>query len=573
EEQRIQAELEAARQREAEARRQREEEKERRRKAKEEEEQRRKEAAEAAARQRQEEEERQRAAEEAARQQAEAQRKRQEEEARLVAEAERLRAEAEARRKAEEKERLRLEAEEQRKREEEEKRQRAAAAAEQAKRREEEEARQRAEAERQAEEQRRREAAAAALLARAEEERRREREASIKQEEARRLAAAEPAAGDASTAIVNEPLEESDGLAGVSAPAASDRVLPGGTYENLTRETQAHTETTQHTHTDDIPAGTPAPDDSPLFTPLAKPDTSSALRLGIAAVVVLFIAVTGASLLLWSKMPSSSNQDGGNPTPGPSPTSTPTSARDILIPGGTFLMGRNDVDPASEEHGNEFPAHAVPVDPFYMDLTEVTNAEYAEFVRETNHRVPKDDELAQLGKTEEKDWKPWIDRQPPAGQEQWPVRNVSVEDAKAFAAWRSKRDSEEYRLPTEEEWEFAARSGNATYLYPWGPEWSVERANIETGLPKPVGSYPKGINAWGILDLIGNASEWTSSANTIYKDNKKLQVNLEKRNRLIRRGGNYQDKLNDNVTAAFRTGFAPTKRYATTGFRLVRDAQ
>jgi len=78
-----------------------------------------------------------------------------------------------------------------------------------------------------------------------------------------------------------------------------------------------------------------------------------------------------------------------------------------------------------------------------MDQHRMTNAEYAEFVARTNYEAPPD----------------WINRKPLAGQEQWPVVNVSAKDAEAFAAWRSKRDGVAYRLPTEDEWEFAARNG------------------------------------------------------------------------------------------------------------------
>ena len=78
-----------------------------------------------------------------------------------------------------------------------------------------------------------------------------------------------------------------------------------------------------------------------------------------------------------------------------------------------------------------------------MDRTEVSNTEYAEFVNETNHAAPGH----------------WAGNKPPFGQELWPVVNVSFDDATAFAAWRSKRDGVTYRLPTEQEWEYAARNG------------------------------------------------------------------------------------------------------------------
>ncbi len=112
-------------------------------------------------------------------------------------------------------------------------------------------------------------------------------------------------------------------------------------------------------------------------------------------------------------------------------------------------MGRNDGPP------QERPAHPVTVKTFFLDRNEVVNGEYAEFVRETNNPAPSH----------------WPNGKPVFGQENWPVVNVSVDDALKFAKWRSKRDSVTYRLPREDEWEYAARGGDQNYLYPWGNNW------------------------------------------------------------------------------------------------------
>ena len=100
---------------------------------------------------------------------------------------------------------------------------------------------------------------------------------------------------------------------------------------------------------------------------------------------------------------------------------------------------------------------------------------------------------------------------PPVGQELLPVSNIAYEDVLAFADWRSKRDSVTYRLPTEEEWEYAARNGEKDNLYPWGNTWEAGRAAIQeagVGAPQAVGTYPQGMNTWGVLDLVGNVWEW-----------------------------------------------------------------
>jgi serine/threonine-protein kinase len=214
-------------------------------------------------------------------------------------------------------------------------------------------------------------------------------------------------------------------------------------------------------------------------------------------------------------------------------------------------MGRNNGTP------QEMPAHPVSVGPFMMDKTEVTNAEYAVFVRETNHTPPVN----------------WAGTKPPFGQELWPVVNVSLEDANAFAAWRSQRDGVQYRLPTESEWEYAARNGDKNDLYPWGSNWDEKNAVLKEATPSPVGSHPAGRNRWGVSDLIGNVWEWTSSKVSVYPGNPATipphMVDL-----VAIKGGCYvSDPANPEkpVSAAMRDFIPATTRNTLLGFRLVRN--
>jgi serine/threonine-protein kinase len=270
---------------------------------------------------------------------------------------------------------------------------------------------------------------------------------------------------------------------------------------------------------------------------------------GVVIVVIFLIGVAGASLYIWLKSSTT--------TSSASNTKSAVKAELVAIPGGTFMMGRNNVSQDSKYY-NEYPAHLVTVAPFYMDKTEVTNAEYAQFVHETNYGAPPH----------------WQNNEPPAGQEQWPVTNVSFTDALAFAAWRSKRDGVQYRLPTEEEWEFAARGGSKNYLYPWGEQWRDGMANVGSDSLKPVGSYPQGASPWGVQDLIGNVWEWTASNVSSYAGNKGLPIEPEKQQWYITRGGSYKDKTPDEqgITATRRTASTPTMKREITGFRLVRKA-
>src|SRR5690606_13946509 len=107
------------------------------------------------------------------------------------------------------------------------------------------------------------------------------------------------------------------------------------------------------------------------------------------------------------------------------------------------------------------------------------------------------------------------------GTELMPVRYVTYNDAVNFAKWRSARDGVHYRLPTEAEWEYAARNGGKNNLYPWGDEWNENNAvmAISDSEPVEVGSKPAGAIAWGVVDLIGNVWEWTGSELALYPGN------------------------------------------------------
>ncbi|MDX6288833.1 MAG: eukaryotic-like serine/threonine-protein kinase [Blastocatellia bacterium] len=221
----------------------------------------------------------------------------------------------------------------------------------------------------------------------------------------------------------------------------------------------------------------------------------------------------------------------------------------VDITPGLFQMGRNDSLPTEE------PAHEVTVKAFSMDKNEVTNAEYARFVREANYAPPPQ----------------WGSLTAPVGQELLPVSNVSYEDAVAFAEWRSKRDSATYRLPTEEEWEYAARNGDKENLYPWGNTWAPGRAATQeagVGKEQPVGTYPQGGNRWGVQDLIGNVWEWTSSKASLYPGSPLKLPDVQK-GWIVARGGSYSSQAN-KVSATMRDWFAPNYKNPVLGFRLVK---
>lgn len=288
------------------------------------------------------------------------------------------------------------------------------------------------------------------------------------------------------------------------------------------------------------------------------PTTKKTSLLVIGAVVVmLVVAGLGIGGYFLVKTPVSSPGTVAPTTnPGNAPISSTQQSAFIEIPGGTFQMGRND-GPLQER-----PSHAATVNTFFMEPTEVTNAQYAEFVREANHQPPPY----------------WQNGRPIFGQELWPVVYVSVDDAKAFAAWRSKRDNTDYRLPTEQEWEYAARSGDQNYLFPWGETWGDAKAKavVQEEFPRAVGSLPEGKNRWGVNDLIGNVWEWTSTPIELYQGNEEAQFSSQYKGWIVKRGGSFISDPQDKkapITSAYRD-FAPASTKAPTiGFRLVRSAQ
>ncbi|MFN7945835.1 MAG: SUMF1/EgtB/PvdO family nonheme iron enzyme [Blastocatellia bacterium] len=244
------------------------------------------------------------------------------------------------------------------------------------------------------------------------------------------------------------------------------------------------------------------------------------------------------------------------PSPTPVPDPVPPEGM-VYIKGGDFRMGRDDGDNIDK------PSTPVTVRPFFIDLTEVTNEEYQKFLdARPEYPAPP----------------LWKDRHFPAGEEKMPVTDVSWDDASAYAAWAGKR------LPTEEEWEFAAR-GTDNLLYPWGMEWLPGRANVsESKNDKrrlmPVGSFPDGASPFKLLDMVGNAWEWTDSDLKAYPGGKlDIPAGFEHVKMKIIRGGSFEVPGKD-ATVTLRAGWPASRQdwpqkikpdYSQTSFRCAKD--
>ena len=285
------------------------------------------------------------------------------------------------------------------------------------------------------------------------------------------------------------------------------------------------------------------------------PQKRSRLPLVLGLCVLLLIGGGVGGFFIFRPHPPAPPKQSGSSNAGER-EAPPIKAQLLDIPGGTFQMGRNDGPPT------EVPAHAVTVAGFAMDKTEVTNAEYAQFIREANHAPPEQ----------------WGSIKAPVGEELLPVSNISYEDAVAFAAWRSKRDGVTYRLPTEEEWEYAARNGDKDNFYPWGNTWqSGHAATAESGVgtAQAVGTYAQGMNRWGVLDLVGNVWEWTSSKASLYKGDTEERL-AQQKDWIVIRGGGYASSAKGAfppgpVSSTIRTWVAPNYKNPFLGFRLVKS--
>ena len=201
---------------------------------------------------------------------------------------------------------------------------------------------------------------------------------------------------------------------------------------------------------------------------------------------------------------------------------------------------------------------------FEITRTPITNAQYAAFVAATGHRAPQVDEVT---------WKSyrlihpysrtrrhaWLKGKPPAGRADHPVVLVSHGDAMAYAAWLSAVTGSKWRLPSELEWEKAAR-GREGGTFPWGRDWDPKRLNSHDQGPfdtLPVGRFESGASPYGLLDAAGQVYEWTSSPGN--------------KGRFLVKGGSWDDSGCGVCRPAARHGRPADIKHILIGFRLVRE--
>jgi formylglycine-generating enzyme required for sulfatase activity len=217
-----------------------------------------------------------------------------------------------------------------------------------------------------------------------------------------------------------------------------------------------------------------------------------------------------------------------------------------LIPAGEFIMGSNKDKFASPEHKVNLPA-------YYMDVYEVTFEQWIKFLTESKYPA-------------ESDWQRYFT----VGREEYPVANLTLDDAKAYAKWAGKR------IPTEAEWEKAGR-GPDGFLYPWGNTWDPTKTNTgEWGKADTVrvGERKLDRSPYGIQDMMGNVQEWTVDELKPYPGSKYRNEEAFKRGYYVARGASYVmwPSRGGGMFLYSRSAYFPKAQYGI-GFRCVKDAE
>jgi iron(II)-dependent oxidoreductase len=225
----------------------------------------------------------------------------------------------------------------------------------------------------------------------------------------------------------------------------------------------------------------------------------------------------------------------------------------VLIPAGPFIMGYDKRWP------DEGPSHTVNLGDFYIDQFEVTNAQYAEFVNATHRKPPSY----------------WGSGRFPPEKAKHPVVMVNWYDARDFCQWADKR------LPTEQEWEKAAR-GTDGRVFPWGNTYDISKSNSpqrwkalgQPGDTLPVGSFPEGKSPYGVYDIAGNVWEWTESWYLPHPGNTHPTENYGHKYK-VAKGGSWKDcsfyRCGLSGPTFNRGFFEPKTTTRSFGFRCARN--
>ena len=253
----------------------------------------------------------------------------------------------------------------------------------------------------------------------------------------------------------------------------------------------------------------------------------------------------------------------------------------VAVPEGAFIEGSDRaereaayrLDEAAYGHSrtrewkwyeNEPPRREAQSGAYEITRTPITNRQYLAFVEASGHRAPDVDPATWQGyglihPYQRTRRHAWTDGKPPQGRLDHPVVLVSLQDARAYAAWLSEATGGTWRLPAGREWEKAARGVDGR-RFPWGNQWDPERLNSHDAGPfdtLPVGRFPDGASPFGLLDAAGQVFEWTGDASGA--------------GRSVVRGGSWDDSGCGICRPAARHARPDDLKHILIGFRLVRE--
>lgn len=261
----------------------------------------------------------------------------------------------------------------------------------------------------------------------------------------------------------------------------------------------------------------------------------------------------------------------------------------VIIPAGNFQMGSPENETGRDK--DEGPVHSVNIGRFALGTTEVTRSQFAAFVKKTRYNAGDKCWTLENGKYEVRAGN-WL--KPGYTQDgKHPVTCLNWNDAQAYTEWLSRKTGKHYRLPTEAEWEYAARGKTTSARY-WGDNpdeackygnvadktaqlqihgatgWLVHNCNDHFAYTAPVGRFKA--NAFGLKDMLGNVWEWTAdnyydSYKDAPADGSAWQGDGAKR---VLRGGSWNNEP-QNVRAAVRNGSKAVQRFSIFGFRVARQ--
>jgi len=241
----------------------------------------------------------------------------------------------------------------------------------------------------------------------------------------------------------------------------------------------------------------------------------------------------------------------------------------IDIAATAFLMGSNEIeienslnecihlfraftlDEVREWFYKEFPKHEVKIESFRVSKYLVTNSNFNDFQIDSGYS--KTDFILSISNGNH------------------PVKNITIEEAKSYCVWLSKKTNRKFRLLFESEWEWIAKSTNSLLRFPWGNSFGIENANtaeLGIGETTAVGIFPNGFSKDGVADLAGNVEEWVDNLYSPYPNGRVIKdriYNFGNGNYHILRGGCY-NLHGDLCLASRRHGYYPN--YSITGFRI-----